>query len=268
MSNLTDSKLFEPYRMGSLTLARFSQFYHTDRILRLYRRDGSFEVMQFKGADLRGTTDVIVLAGSALPKSKAARQQHVLTLAELGIEKNPKRIKDMLELGTGEPDDMDKSYAQADRENHAMIMGVLTRDTRFGGGLYDPTASFEGNISMEGGEAAGGNGGQPVDQVAHAIPVFKWHNHEAHLERHYGFMMGEEFEHLAVTSPDIVRLFNEHTSVHEQELARKRQEQLQMLLAARGGPGGENAPAGVQQAAPGSPDVLNNLGDIMGQMSG
>jgi hypothetical protein len=111
-------------RMASLTLSRYSQFYTTERMLRAYRPGGLADVRKFKGADLKGNTDVIVQAGSALPKLKSARQQYILQLVEMGIETDKKRIKDFLELGEGEPDDTDLAYAQVDRENELMLRAV------------------------------------------------------------------------------------------------------------------------------------------------
>lgn len=188
--------------VGSMALSRVGQFYSTKRILAYYRRDGEFDVVRFQGADLKGNTDVVPVAGSAMPKSKAARQSYVIQLAELGVEKDPRRIKEMLDVGEGEPDDVDKSIAQANRENMIMMRGL-----------------------------PGGKG--PT-----AVPVKKWHNHEVHLARHTSFMMDEEFDEMAVSKPDIVRLFDEHTTMHQQALQEQQQQQMQMMLAARGGPDG------------------------------
>jgi hypothetical protein len=97
-----------------------------------------------------------------------------------------------------------------------------------------------------------------------AIPVYRWHNHAAHLQRHYSMMMDEEFERLTADHPDIIRLFNEHTGMHEQELQRQQQEQMQMMVAAKGAPGEMATPAGgppqaEQNGAPqldGRPDAM------------
>jgi len=334
--------------MSSLTLSRVSQFYTVKRTVRLYRRDGTFDVIEFKSADLKGTTDVNVLAGSAIPKSKAARQQYVLELVQLGVERDPKRIRDLLELGMGEPDDVDKAYAQANRENHAMIQGVMLGDVpkyyeqnfgsvgeqsttpegmpsgpvSTGDGMTNGTGDLQPQITtmqelqtpagssrtfLPGGASPDGGGGaaQPTDYPPQepppegsveaptpdhavidpqviaarmasgdhapserlkkgpmAIPVYAWHNHQAHLERHYSFMMDEEFERIAANKPEIVRLFNEHTAMHEQVLNQQRQQQLQQLEQMKGapGPGGEGA---VSPTAPGQSDaVLQNEGDL------
>jgi hypothetical protein len=79
----------------------------------------------------------------------------------------------------------------------------------------------------------------PNKKAPVAVPVFKWHNHKVHLERHYSFMSSEEFDNLRVTHTEKTRLFDEHTAVHEQELAAAAQEQMQALEAAKGAPDGQ-----------------------------
>jgi len=188
--------------MGSLALSRVGQYYSTQRIISYYRRDGEFDVVRFRGADLKGNTDVVPQSGSAMPKSKAARQAFIIQLAEMGLEKDPRRIKEVLDIGEGEPDDVDKSIAQANRENMAMLVKL------------------------------------PGKKGATAIPVKQWHNHEVHLSRHTSKMMDEEFDQMAVAKPEIVRLFDEHITMHQKALQEQQQQQLQMMLAARGGPDG------------------------------
>lgn len=311
-------------RMSSLTLSRVSQFYHTNRMVRIYRRDGQFDILKFKGADLKNNTDVVVLAGSALPKSKAARQQYVLELVQMGVERDPKRIRDMLELGMGEPDDTDKAYAQANRENHAMIQGVLIGGDSVSKyyGVADPTSvggepgagqvgapqappeAGAGDIAApqittkspgiiqspvgdtrttfdisptDGqpppGTEVGFGGLQPEATGEHApselgkkgpqaIPVKAWHNHTAHLERHYSFMMDEEYEKLAETRPEIVRLFDEHTGMHEQQLSAQRQQQLQELQAMKGAPGQKGDGNIAPQPTGKSDALLQNEADL------
>jgi len=201
--------------MGSLTLERFSQYYTTARILRFYRRDGVFDVVKFKGADLKNNTDVVCQAGSAMPKSKAAKQQYTLELVSLGILKDPHKIEQMLDLGAGEPDDQDKALAQAKRENNYMLHGVPD-------GMYKP-----GPVDEE-----------EQKQVAAAIPVKSWHNHQLHVQVHTSAMMDEEFDKLQIAHPGIVQLFDEHVAMHQQELQKQAQQQMAMLEAAKGAPDG------------------------------
>jgi hypothetical protein len=262
--------------MGSLTLSRYSQFYSTKRLLRIYRPGGHSDVLKFRGADLKGNTDVMVQAGSALPKLKAAKQQYVIQLVEMGILKDQKRIEDWLELGGAEPDEVDLAFRQADRENDLMLRsakGVLSKGEE---GAFQPsmeaaaepgameqmeelTAGYggdggEGLPSPEG--APEENGAPPTGGGSFAIPVKKWHIHEAHMARHRRVMMGPEFERLALTHPDVVRIFDEHVAMHEQAIQEQMMQQMQMMALAQGGPS-ETAPdAAAQPTANAAPVAM------------
>jgi hypothetical protein len=216
VSNLEDAIAYE----GSLILSRVSQYYHTRRIMRFYRADGEFDVVKFKGADLKNNTDVVCQAGSAMPKSKAAREANVLQLVQLGVLTDPRKIQDQLDMGAAEPNLEDLQIAMANRENNLMLEGMAMA-------TYD----VRGDLA-------------PAKNAPVAVPVFKWHNHKVHLDRHYSFMSGEEFDRLRVTHPEIARLFDEHTAEHETQMAAQQQEQMAMLEAAKGAPGGQ--PAGQQ----------------------
>jgi hypothetical protein len=234
-------------RMASLTLSRYSQFYTTERMLRAYRPGGLADVRKFKGADLKGNTDVIVQAGSALPKLKSARQQYILQLVEMGIETDKKRIKDFLELGEGEPDDTDLAYAQADRENELMLRAAQKQLDEPEMGMFgQPGQGYPGATGEPGGNGAPPGMEEPeADGLmvqegerasSFAIPVKTWHLHEAHIQRHRKVMMGAEFEKYMLTHPDVVRIFDEHVTMHEQALQQQQMQQMQMMLLARGGP--------------------------------
>jgi hypothetical protein len=211
--------------MGSLTLERFNQFYVLERIIRFYRRDGVYDARKFKGADLKDNTDVVCQAGSAMPKSKASKQQYTLELVSLGILKDPHKIQQMLELGEGEPDDVDKAIAQANRENAMMMYGSYASQTMPGGeGDQHPEDRFK--------------------KLPTAVPVKAWHNHEVHIARHTSVMMDEEFDRLVITDPAIVRLFDEHLAMHQQQLAQQQQAAQQQLMAAKGAPDGPPTPPG------------------------
>lgn len=239
--------------MGSLALERVSQYYERKRILRYYRRDGQFDVIKFKGADLKNNTDVVCQAGSAMPKMKAAKQQYALQLAEMGIIKDPKQLKEMLDLGVGEPDLIDKAMAQANRENNVMIHGLDLH-------MFDTKEPEQQGATLPEGQGPPGVDGQQsqpmsaedqtVQKVIAAVPVKKWHLHEVHLERHYSEMMSDEFDKLAISHPEIVRIMDEHTSLHEQAIQEKLQQQMAMAEAIKGAPGG--LPAGDQAAQNGA----------------
>jgi len=250
--NLEDATALQ----GSLTLERFAQFYTFERILRFYRRDGIFDVRKFKGADLKNNTDVVCQAGSALPKMKAAKQQYVLELVSLGVLRDPHKIEQMLELGEGEPDDVDKAISQANRENNMMIHGVWGNQTT--------PANFDNNEAADNAtEQASPAVNTPVrnelgfKRLPTAVPVKAWHNHQVHIQRHTSVMMDEEFDDLAVTHPEIVRLMDEHIAMHQQQLQAQQQQAMQALMAQKGAPDGPpgQSPGTAPPGAPaGGPD--------------
>jgi hypothetical protein len=203
--------------MGSLSLERASQFYTVPRLLRYHRRDGTFDVLKFKGADLKDSTDVVCQAGSAMPRMKATRQQYVLELVSLGILTDPDEIQEMLEIGEGAPDETHLSKAQATRENNYMRYGMPAS-------LFHPDQEAVPDHIL--------------DKIKTAIPVKNWHDHQVHLKTHRAFLMAEEFDVLAVTHPEIVRLFDEHIAMHEQAIQAAQNQQMQMMLAAKGAPDG------------------------------
>jgi hypothetical protein len=217
--------------LGSLTLSRFGQFYTVQRIIRWKKDTTKFDAMKFKGADLKNNTDVVCQAGSAMPKSKAARQQYTLELVQLGVLTDPKEIKEELDLGAGEPDNNDKNMAQADRENDVMMYG-----------------SEMGMFRLPEGE----NADQEMAQlVSTAVPVFQWQNHQLHIDRHTSRMMDEDFDKVRTSHPGIGRLFDEHVAVHQQMLAQQQAAQAAAQQAAKGAPSEAGGTPAGQQSLPG-----------------
>jgi hypothetical protein len=212
--------------MGSLTLARFSQFYSVARTLRYYRQDGVFDVLKFKGADLKNNTDVQTQSGSAMPKSKAARQQYTLELVGLGILQDRKKIEEMLEIGMGEKTSEEKATAQAERENMYMRHGLPDS-------LYKPGDHME----------------EDTQKVSVAVPVKRYHNHELHMQIHTDELLEQEYDQLAISHPEILRLFDEHIAQHQKFIEEKLQQQMMAQQAAKGAP--EGMPAGQQPTGPG-----------------
>jgi len=199
--------------MGSLTLSRFSQFYSVERTLRYYRHDGVFDVLKFKGADLKNNTDVVTQSGSAMPKSKAARQQYTLELVGLGILSDRKKIEEMLEIGMGEKTSEEKAIAQAERENAYMRHGL-------------PDALYKPDVDIN----------EQTQKVGVAVPVKRYHNHELHMQVHTDELLESDYDSLAIEKPEILRLFDEHIAQHQQFLEEAMQKQMQAAMAAKGAP--------------------------------
>jgi len=216
---------------GSLTLERFSQFYVVDRIVQFYRPDGRFDAMKFKGANLKNNTEVVCQAGSAMPRSKAAKQQYTLELFFLGVPTTPEKIEEMLDIGSGAPSVQDMNIAQANRENNVMLHGLAI-------GMFHlrPGATQE----------------QQEQTVAAAVPVKAWQDHALHIMHHTMQMMDEEFDKLSITHPGIVRLFDEHVAQHQKMMADQQAASQQAMMAAKGAPeGAGGVPAGNGGPPPG-----------------
>lgn len=110
-------------RVAWLDLQVMAQEYDIPRVVRIHKPHSEPEVFDFMGTMLTGVAGAKVQAGSALPRSKAAKQQFILDLWDRQLERDPRKVRDMLELSQGEPDDWEKDIGQAERENRKMKLG-------------------------------------------------------------------------------------------------------------------------------------------------
>jgi hypothetical protein len=105
-------------------LSNYGQFYTIPRTVQIYRPHSEPEVLDFESAMLEGVAGLVCQSGSALPRSKAAKQQYILDLFDRGIEQDPTKVKQMLELAQGEPDEIEIDKTQAERENRDLQKGI------------------------------------------------------------------------------------------------------------------------------------------------
>jgi len=105
-------------------LRMMAEKYDTPRTVAIYKNHGEAEIFDFTGSMLAGAESVIVQAGSALPRSKAAKQQFILDLWDRKIEQDPRKVRQYLELSEGEPDEWEVDLDQAERENHELKEGI------------------------------------------------------------------------------------------------------------------------------------------------
>lgn len=110
-------------RVSWLDLQTIAEKYDAPRTIRIYRRHSDPEVFDFIGTMLEGVAGVVCQAGSALPRSKAAKQQFILDLWDRKIEQDPRRVRQWLELSEGDPDEFEEDINQAERENRKMMQG-------------------------------------------------------------------------------------------------------------------------------------------------
>jgi hypothetical protein len=115
-------------RFSWQTLSNFAQYYDAPRTVHLTKAgSGDMETLDFMGSMLSGVDGVKVQAGSALPRSLAAKQQFTLDLYDRGLIRNPRTIMDMLDVGEGEADEWEKDMKQQERENLKLGQGVDVR---------------------------------------------------------------------------------------------------------------------------------------------
>lgn len=83
----------------SLALRLVQENYDLARYLKFTGRNGEEDVASFKGADLRGNTDVQVVSQTGLPRSRALRVEYILKLREAGLLTDDRSTLEMLEFG-------------------------------------------------------------------------------------------------------------------------------------------------------------------------
>ena len=106
-------------------LSIVEEYYQESRLVKVLGKNNQIEVIEFKGADIKGNRDVMVVAGSALPQSKAARQEFILNLVDRGIIQDPQVILKLLEFGNMEEvyEELAIDVNQAQSENKRWQQG-------------------------------------------------------------------------------------------------------------------------------------------------
>ncbi len=84
-------------RVMSRILKRIQEGYTTERMIKTVGTEGQFDVVSFKGTDLRNNTDVHVKTQSSLPDSRIARENIILQRMQAGlygdIQRDPKKLR-------------------------------------------------------------------------------------------------------------------------------------------------------------------------------
>jgi len=83
----------------SLALRLVQENYDVPRYLKFTGRNGEEDIEPFRGADLRGNTDVQVVSQTGLPRSRALRVEYILKLREAGLLTDDRSTLEMLEFG-------------------------------------------------------------------------------------------------------------------------------------------------------------------------
>ena len=87
MGNVPTHAVFEESLEATLhrILLRVQKGYSTERMIKIAGEANSYEVLSFKGADLKGNTDVFVKKESTLPDSRTLRNKRVMDRYQAGL---------------------------------------------------------------------------------------------------------------------------------------------------------------------------------------
>lgn len=230
-------------KVAHLTLNYVSQFWDYPRTVRLVGADGSFDVMAFKGADLRGNDDVRVESGSALPTSKAAKQAFIMDLMKMGFI-DPNQGLEVMEIGgLGKIyEQIQVDVRQAQRENlrlaaatpelvnqfmESQAMDLQTNPQKY----FDPVTQEPKAPTLV----------DPMGQVQFPlmVPVNTWDNHRLHIEIHNKYRKSQAYEQLDPAAKD---LFEQHVQQHVAQIVVG-----QMAAGPMGIMSGDTNPAAIQE---------------------
>lgn len=112
-------------RLGQHFLSHVQQFWDAQRKVKVVGDDGQYESFMFSRTDIRGNTDLKIEAGSATPRSRAAKQAFITELGKMGWIPPDRALRylDMAETGRLY-EEMQIDARQAQRENLKMKDGL------------------------------------------------------------------------------------------------------------------------------------------------
>lgn len=111
-------------KLGKHFLVIVNQFWELPRTIRVTGSDGMYESYVLKGADISGNTDLNIQSGSAMPRSRAAKQAFIMELGKLGWITPDKALRYLDLAETGKMyEELQRDTRQAQRENLKMMSG-------------------------------------------------------------------------------------------------------------------------------------------------
>lgn len=181
-------------RLGSKILRLVAEYYTDTRTIQIVDENYGWQIMDFRGALLRGHTEVEVEAGSTMPKTLAAKQalmQDVLhTFLQNGIPLNQRQL------------------------------AKYFRDMQVGGfeHFIDEASIDELQVRSENRRMAHG---EPVE-------INDFDDDEAHIEGHEAAMKQPAYQRLP---PERKMLFEQHLAAHRERLANAQYAEMAMQMA-------------------------------------
>lgn len=265
------------------TISNIVQFWDEPRMVKVVGDDGTYDVKELKGSDLRHGTDIRMEPGSGLPESKAARTALITEWMEKQFIPVTEGMK-ALEMGrlgkvfrilkidedqaTRENIDMksmDPLQLEQDQAAQAMgPMGDPATDADPFAAVDDPAVTPAGAGTPSTDPGADPTAPPMADPMAAApapepaFPINSYDNDDIHVAIHQRFMKGQAYSNL---DPAIKQVFEEHVAAHQARLSQAAAQQMQQqamqaqgaLAADRGGQGGAGYDGGQPAASPGAP---------------
>ena len=192
----------------SRILKRIQAGYKEERAVQIVGNEGEFEIAQFKGADLRNNTDVMVKRESSISDSRQSRESIILKKYELGLYGNPQ-----------EPDVRRNVMNMLD---DAVVADIYSDDRK-----DEALARWENDILIKG--------------EADTIVVNAYDNHVIHSKKHTHVRKGREYQQLKLKDPkkfqEIEMRFLEHTMAHQKFIDQQREQMIREMEGAKGAKG-------------------------------
>lgn len=178
-------------RAGSMLLKLVAQYWTDERTILIAGKDHAMDAIVFRGAALKENTQVEVQAGSAFPKSKAAKQGAIQELLQLYFQ------------------------YQGQQPINKRLMGKVLEDYEAGAAskLFGDVSVDESQINRE---------NQQIAQGAQ-LPINVFDNHEAHVEGHTEFQKGPTYTNLG---PLVAQAMEAHVLLHREQINKQMQAQM------------------------------------------
>uniref|UniRef100_A0A6M3K8F0 Portal protein n=1 Tax=viral metagenome TaxID=1070528 RepID=A0A6M3K8F0_9ZZZZ len=204
---LSDKESLE--RLAKRILQRVQLGYAKERMVRISGREGEFEVLPFKGSDLRSNNDVRVALQAGVDDSRAVREQKILSRFQAGLY--------------GDPTDGEVRRHVMNMLDDAVVKDIYA-DTR----LDESVARFENQMLAQGKE----------------VIVNTYDNHGVHMQELNHFRKSMEYQKLKFAKPEqflqLELIFNSHAQQHGRFLEEQRRQMIQLQMA-MGGSGGKKS---------------------------
>jgi hypothetical protein len=224
-------------KLGTHYLKYVASYWTDERLVKIVGRDNDYEAKRWRGADLRGNTDVRIQAGSALPYSKAARQALLTEMMTNGWIA-PQDGMELMDFGGLEKimEDFLVDKRQAQRENMKMAEAPVEEieqmlsppvDPQTGQPLMGPDPQAMAQMGIDPNAPADPQQVAQIPEIPYdpetqqpwqpesPMPVNSWDNHQAHIHFHNQFRKTQQFELL---EEPIKQMFEMHVQAHQYAL--------------------------------------------------